>query len=332
MKLVQWCLIVLLFSISMLAQVAPEKTPANPQSKTAAATTVAKTHAATPTQLPADAAVITIPKLCASAANGADCKTVITRAEFESLANALSTNKPGSIPEGMRGRVATQYGELLAMANEAEKRGLDKDHATQLLLQFARLQVLATSLLRSIEEQARPTPSEIQKYYDEHLSEYEGIAVQRIIIPASHATKKQGAEKPEALAEQMQKRFVAGEAAAKLQQEVYDKLGLKNPPSTAFVIRPSDLGAAEEPITKMKPGEISQPIDDSMALVIYKSEGSKPLPFDMVKADIEGMLGQQKVKAAFDAFLSDKQAELNSEYFTPNELRRAQKKQNPHDQ
>ena len=334
MKLVRWCLLVLMFCSSMVvAQVAPAKTSASPKSKTAAAFTDTKAHATAANQLPADAAVVTVPKLCAPAVDTeADCKTVVTRAEFEELMNALLANRPGSIPEGTRASFAMQYGEMLVIANEAKKRGLDKDHDTQLLLQFSQLQVLANSMLHSLQEQTRLTDDDIRKYYDEHLADYGGVAVQRVMIPTSHGAKKQGSEAPEALAEQIPKRFVAGEDAAKLQQEIFDKFGFKNLPSTSLVLRPSDLSQMEEPITRMKVGEISPALYDGMSYSIYKSEGPKPLPFAAVKQEIEGILIQQKVKAGFDALLTEKKPELNSQFFTPLELRQAQKKKNPHEE
>ena len=329
MKLVRSCLFVLVLCSSLLAQIPATKTSASPTSKTAAATST-KAHTPAPTPLPADAAVITVPKLCASTATtGADCKTVVSRAEFEQLVHALSPDQPVATQDGTRGRIAMQYGEMLVMANEAEKRGLDKDLDTQVMLQFSRLQVLANSLLRTLQKQVRVTDDDIRKYYDEHLADFGGVAVQRVMIPAAHAAKKQGSQDLEAFAGQIQKRFVAGEDAAKLQQEIYDKFGFKNPPLISLVLRPSELTPMEEPITRMKVGEVSPPLYDGMAYSIYKSEGPKPLPLASVKQDIEGRLTQQQVKAAFDALLKDKKPELNSQFFTTNEIRRAEKK-GPH--
>src|SRR5271157_4736149 len=70
-----------------------------------------------------DDPVITLKGFCADATQQGDaCKTVITRAQFETLAEAL---QPGMSP-AMRRNLANGYSSLLRMSAAADKRGLDK--------------------------------------------------------------------------------------------------------------------------------------------------------------------------------------------------------------
>ena len=79
------------------------------QSKTSAT----KTAAAKP------AATAKAPEVKASAA---DCKTVITKAEFEKLANAVAPN----VTPQLKKQLAGVLPRLIAMSSEAKKQGLER--------------------------------------------------------------------------------------------------------------------------------------------------------------------------------------------------------------
>src|SRR5271168_2917197 len=94
------------------------------------------------TQVPLDAAVITINGMCdhppADKAANANCKTVITRAEFESVVNAVQPSMPGRA----RRSFADRYAHTLVMAHQAQDMGLDKSPSYEERMQLARIQVL----------------------------------------------------------------------------------------------------------------------------------------------------------------------------------------------
>src|SRR5215831_3535619 len=71
-----------------------------------------------------DMAVITIKGLCDKSAtpSASPCQTVVTRAQFEKLTNALLPNMKPSLQL----QVAHGYPDLLEMAQAAEARGVDK--------------------------------------------------------------------------------------------------------------------------------------------------------------------------------------------------------------
>src|SRR5215831_19789582 len=81
-------------------------------------------------------AVITIKGLCEKQApsSTSPCETVVTRAQFEKLTNALLPNMKPSFQL----QVARGYPDLLEMAQAAEARGVDKTSRFQERLEFAR--------------------------------------------------------------------------------------------------------------------------------------------------------------------------------------------------
>jgi peptidyl-prolyl cis-trans isomerase C len=320
-KLFHWT-VILLFSSYAVGQVSPTNNtmPVQPKAETGtgpAQVARQKTHGA---QVPAQAPVITVPGVCNSSATPAsDCKTVFTRAQFEELVSALPASRAGGIPAEMRGILALQYGQMMVLAQEAEKQGLDKDSDVQSLLRFGRTQVLAQRWLRSMQEKARPSAQEIQQYYEENTDKYQGISVQRVLIPFGHAADKSEAEKKKlkTLAGETRQRLVAGADPAKVEHEIYQKLGFKKPPETALVLRLSTLPLDRQSLAKLKAGEVSEVFSDTVGWLIFKSGGEKPLPLGEVRGEIESTLQQQKIKAATEALLSDRKPVLNETYFGP---------------
>ncbi len=311
-------ILILLVSSWVMGQVPAAKNPPAAQPKAAAPASPAETPQTKPAEVTADSPVLTFSGICEKAAtNAQDCKIVITRAQFETMVSALSAGRP--LPPEYRRRFATQYAEMLMFADAAENRALEKDPETQVLLRFARMQVLAQRMLLSIQQDARPSPQEIQKYYDENSAKYQEISLQRVMIPVGHKPAETEADKQvlKTLADDTRKRLVAGDDPAKVEQEVYDKLGFKNPPPTAVALRASALPPNQQSLSKLKPGEVSEVFSEPRAFLIYKSEGEKPVPLDKVKAEIQGVLQQQKAKAAIDALKGDRKPLLNDSYFGP---------------
>ena len=133
-----------------------------------------------------DAAVITIPGLCekppVDKSKAATCKTVVTRAEFEQIVEAVAPN----IAPGARKQLATQYGTALVMVHKAHQMGLDQGPKFQELMKVARVGVLTKELSQSLQEQAgHVTDKEVEDYYHNNEPAFQEADLQRIFIPRS---------------------------------------------------------------------------------------------------------------------------------------------------
>ena len=72
------------------------------------------------TKISPDAPVITIQGVCQNASAAAECKTVITRADFERVADAIAPN----LPKQQRKSLASQYVSALVLEQQAPDRVL----------------------------------------------------------------------------------------------------------------------------------------------------------------------------------------------------------------
>src|ERR1700692_3581494 len=125
--------------------------------------------------------VLTIKGFCPDTkAQGDSCKTVITRAQFDKLVDALQPNMPPAI----RRNLASKYSIMLRMSTEAEKRGLDKQPKFDETMHFARIQILSGQLSRALQEDAgKVTDSEIEEYYKKNEEAYEQGNFVKLFIP-----------------------------------------------------------------------------------------------------------------------------------------------------
>lgn len=331
------CFLWLLIASMAFAQAAPSAPKSQPAKPSLSQEGAQNGQAATAANnVPPDAAVITIKGLCdnkAASATAKDCQTVITRAQFEKMAEALQPNMPPAV----RQRFGNAYPHMLVMAREAEKRGLDKGSDFDELMQYMRMQVLSQELQRSLQEQAaQVSDKDIADYYRDNNAAYEQVTVQRIFVPrrkmvdaakdsAKGADAKADPKAQEEAAEEVMKkeadtvrgRAAAGEDFDKLQKEAYDAAALKgNAPSTNIgKMRRTNIPPAHAGVFELKAGEVSQVISDGSGYYIYKVESKDVLPLEQAKEEIHNTLQSQRLKDSMQALNQSTTTELNEAYF-----------------
>jgi len=293
--------------------------------------------------------VITLNNLCppgsgSFGAAGAGCKKQITRAEFEKLVEAASPN----LPLRNRRNLANLYVQLLILANQAEREGVEQDPQFQEMVQLVKMQLMARTLERKLQQQsAEITAAEVEQHYNNNAAVFQEITIRRIYIPRPAAQKTPGAEenkdqakatapeaKPEAekkpvaadgadlqaLAGKIRERAAAGEDPDKLEQEVFKTGGQGSPPPTTVMgarRRGSLPFNHEEQVFKLNAGEVSQPIADPSGFFIYKVEARRTLPLEQVESEIRRTLQTQKFQERMGQITKPVSAELNEAYFGP---------------
>ena len=292
--------------------------------------------------VPPDAAILTIKGLCSeqtpkAEANSVDanCQTVITRAQFEQLSNAIHPNMP---PTTKR-QLANSYPRLLAMAREAEKRGLDKQTHFQEMIAFARVQILAQDLVRNIQDAAAQVPAkDIEDYYHDQPAAFARASLERIIVPnIKQRSSKEGKETEssgsdtrseekdkdqEAMrkeAEALRARAVTGEDFTKLQKDAYGAAGLNTPPPPTSMARTrrAALPPAHQSVLDMKPGDVSPVISDPGGYYIYKLVAIEIEPLSDAESEIHKTLENQRMHAMMQKVQDSVTTDVNQAYSGP---------------
>ena len=278
----------------------------------------------------------------ASKTSAADCKTVITKAQFEKIANALAPN----ITPQQKHQLAAVLPRVMAMSQEAEKKGLDKTPRFKETMKFAKMQILTNELQRNIQEEAsKISEQNIADYYKKNPEAYEQFNVDRLFVPRmkqptaeekenekeeklteeqqkakdeeAKTKEQQGEQEMTKLAESLQGRAAAGEDFAKLQKEAFEAAGMKvdSPNVNLPKIRRTALPPAHAAVFDLKQGQVSQVINDSGGHYVYKVVGREELPLDQVSGEIRSTLQNQRTRDAMDKYQNSFQVETNQAYF-----------------
>ncbi len=290
--------------------------------------------------------VITVKGFCSDGKQGDTCKTVITRAEFDKLVDALQPNMPPAV----RRNLANKYTTMLRMAMEAEKRGLDKQAKFAETMRFARMQILSLELSHALQEEAgNISDADLNDYYKQNQPAYEQATIAKIFvshtkqIPASpppkpvtksgvnsgakaavkpmtaptEAQRKADEEAMKKVSTDLQARLVKGEDPDKLQKEAYVAAGLPGnpPPTQSEKVRRNTLPASHKDVMDLKAGEVSQVIPDASGYYIYKVIRKDTLPLDDVKAEIRSTLSSKRYRDSMNGYQNN--ADLNDAYFGP---------------
>src|SRR5208283_3250108 len=147
------------------------------------------------------------------------CVSSMTREQFEKLVKALTPPDRPAMPPDMMRNFATQYAKLLTFSDYARSLGMEDDPRVIQIMQFARNQILTEALNQRITEE----------YYKQNSKKYVEATLLRIIIPRNQGTAdkpKPSDEEQKAYADQIQKRWVAGEDPDKLEKEATEHSGL----------------------------------------------------------------------------------------------------------
>jgi hypothetical protein len=259
-------------------------------------------------------AVITVSGFCSSPrAHGDACQTVVTRAQFEKLTEAL---QPGMPPE-LRLKVAAAYARMMQMGAAAEERSLDKSPAFAEEMRYARLQLLSQDLGRLLRKDAdNVSEAELQTYYQQKRLSFERATLARIFIPRKRRSKMHSEEDMLRVAVDLRSRAVRGADPDELEAQAYTAAGI---PGTVPHTRLDDIARAtlpptHETVMDLGPGEVSQVLSDpGGGHFIYKMIGKRTLSQQEAEPEIHKELAEQRYNEAVRRFSSD--VVFNDAYF-----------------
>src|SRR5436309_6628585 len=334
---------ILLMASSAWAQSGPTPSAPVPQvlNVTSSRSKPAASNLSRAASIAAETPVITIYGLCETAPSGRNkattaapapspknCKTVVTRAQFDSLAEAL---QPTGTPASRR-QIAEHYPKLLVMQREFRRRGLDKDAKVKESMAFTLLRFEAETMAKSLKETADVvSDADVDKYYAENTSGFQSAELDRIFVPVDTQASKDGqpdskkdgdsgeAASAKAVLKQradaIRARAAAGQDFEMLQKEAYESARAEGQPLTHLgKVSANDLPAAHRTILGLKEGELSEPISDRGGYYIYKVGRKSVKPVDQVRPEIKAILSQMRFTEAMRAVEQSVRTELNDSY------------------
>lgn len=320
-------LISLFAATSLLAQPKPSNPPSQQQAPAASAARPAVPVPAI--SVPQDAPVVTVHGLCPAGPNGTpakkdDCTTILTRAQFESFIASINvTNQPYSPPA--QRNLAAGYINVMALAEAAEQAGVDKDPRFQEIMKVARNRALADAYRRYLQEKyGNPSQQEIEKYYNDNLSKFDQVKIERILVPRVNPKNSQDKsgefeKRARKVADEIRERAAHGEDISSLQAEVYKALNIQAmPPQTELPasFKIAQTGAQQD-VNALKPGEVTRVEVELSGFTIYKLRSKNTLTVEQARNQIVRELSEKNIDAALKAATAGIKTDFSEDYFNP---------------
>jgi hypothetical protein len=119
------------------------------------------------------------------------------------------------------------------------------------------------------------------------------------------------------LAESLRARAAAGEDFVKLQKEAFEAAGMKIEAPTVNLpsVRRTGLQAGHAAVFDLKPGEVSQVINDAGGHYIYKVNSKDEMTLEQATNEIRGKLQNDRTRKMMDDLNSSFKVETNDQYF-----------------
>lgn len=265
--------------------------------------------------------------LCSDSSSGATCQTVLTKADFDRLVEAVNPK----LNQQQKRQLASLYVQMLILANEGEKAGVEKDPLFQERLKLERLRMLAQAAEKHLHDTTEPTQQQIDVFYAQNAKLFEEVHLLRVTIPKT-VNGEFNDKAAKDLAQKIRARATEGEKFADLQAEVWSTEKSKGTPPNP------DLGwkrqAAvdqrfETQLAALKTGDVSPVLEDAQNEYVYKLTEKRQIPLEQVRKDIAAALQQQLFSEKINQLLESVKTDLNESYFGPapeNEKTPAQEK------
>jgi hypothetical protein len=251
--------------------------------------------------------------------DASSCTTVVTKEQFERLAQALH---PGEeLSANARNNLGKVYAEYIAIEAAAHQAGMEDTDEFREFMNWMRVLAATEYYRRKLQQKySAPSQEEIDAYYREHLPDYETVKLARVLIPReSTSTINQDEFEKKALevANTAEAGLVTGLDPTAIQKNAYATLGLAGaPPVDIGKRRRKDFIPDEAPeVFSLKPGEVSKVYPEPKNYVIYKLLSRDTPSEENIKQAISGQIMEQKFRDTMKSLLDSAPAELNQQYF-----------------
>ena len=249
----------------------------------------------------------------------------ITAAQYDELVSSL----PAQYQSMARGPGKRQFAEQLVqvklLAEEAEKTKVADEPKVRDEVAFQRENLLAGAMFQHLQENVKVSDADVQKYYDQHKSEFEVLKARHILIRVKGAPMQAIPGKPEltddeakAKAEEIRKRLLAGEDFATVAKaESDDKGSGANGGDLGDFHKGMMVPQFEQAAFAAKIGEVTEPVKTPFGYHLIKVESHTTRPLAEVKPEIEKKLRPELARQEIDSMRKTATVQLDDSFFGP---------------
>jgi parvulin-like peptidyl-prolyl isomerase len=307
------------FAVVLLAACAaslPAQTkPAGAKAKPRAASSKSKPAAAAPkaTAEPAGKVVMRI---------GSES---VTETQFNDLIESLPEQARAQARGPMKRQMAEQVVRMKLLAQEARRKGLDKERGMQARIQLQTENLLAGAAFKDIQDGTKIDEAAARKYYDEHKGDYERVAARHILIkfkgspvPAREGKPELSEEQALAKVQEIRKKLLAGGDFAAIAKEESDDVGSGANGGELGTFGHGQMVPEFEKVAFSLPvGQVSEPVKTQFGYHLIRVDKQEKKEFAEVRGEIESRLKPQLAGEAVEKLRKDATVTMDESFFGP---------------
>ncbi len=249
----------------------------------------------------------------------------ITEKQFDDMVNGLPQQYQQLARGPQKRQFAEQIVQIRVLSQEAEKRKLDQTSKVAEQLRFNRQNILAGAMFQALQEEAKVDDAAVQKYYDDHKSDFETVRARHILIRVKGAPMQAPAGKEEltdeqalAKAQDIRKKIAAGEDFATLAKADSD--------DTGSAAQGGDLGEFkkgmmvppfEQAAFAAKVGDVTDPVKSPFGYHIIKVEAHTTKTLADAKPEILQKLRPESARHELEALQKATPVQMDDAFFGP---------------
>jgi len=246
----------------------------------------------------------------------------ITETEF----NAFIEQAPEDMrayyasPAG-RESLATELVKLKALEQEGRRLGIDKDPAVANRISLTRANIIAGYTLRKIVKP--PNDARIREEWEKEKKNYDTVELRHIVVAHEGSRFRPRRGQPLALEQAMNKargitaRLRAGADFIKVAKSESDD---QNTANNGGDLGPVGVGALPKELDqvamKLKPGEVSDPVNSEYGIHIFKAGQHKTMKYDdQVKQGLSAVIERKDLQAMMSRLQKQAKVDLDPKFF-----------------
>ena len=250
----------------------------------------------------------------------------ITETQFNALVKtAPEQMRPFYGTQAGRRALADQLVKLKALEQEGKRLGADQDADISSQIDMDKANIVASYALKKIV--GTPTEAEIQAEYAKSKEAFAAVPMSHILVAyrGGQVPARAGEAPPSGVA--MQK---AKEIVAKLRAGAnFSATALAESDDTESGERGGDLGPVSPEqlppelaavVVKLKPGEISDPVQSRFGIHIIRIGSRQSQPIERVRDQLAQKIQQDKLKTAVEALQNKANVDLDPKFFGATKL------------
>lgn len=251
-------------------------------------------------------------------------ETKITAAQFDQIIASL----PAQYQQQMRGlqgrkQFADSFAQVLTLAQEGKRLHLDETPSFKATTMFQNANALAGVTYQQMSKDLKIDDAELQKYYNDHKSEFEEVHARHILIrcqgsPLAVKPGQKDLTEAEALAkaQEIRKKLVDGADFATLAMQESDDTGTASRGGDLDFFRHNQMVPPfDEAAFKLNAGELSEPVKTPFGYHLIKVEAKRTKTFEDAKPEMERRLRPEMAKKALDEMEKKEGVVLDPAFF-----------------